>query len=171
MTEQCLDDADVYAILEQVGGEAVPQSVRSHALGDVSCLGGLDDDPVKLAGADRQRRALTRKEPAIGVEHTLLPPRAPPVPQQQEQTFGQHGIAITSPFAALDPQQHALAVDIAHLERRYRANPQTRAIGKRTSNPAPGPARRTQLPRPPEPQKNAHPLPARETTSQARPSL
>ena len=38
MTEQRLDDADVDPVLEQVGGEAVPQRVRPDALADVRSL-------------------------------------------------------------------------------------------------------------------------------------
>lgn len=38
MPEQDLDDPDVGAVLQQVGGEAVTQRVRSDPLGDV---GGL----------------------------------------------------------------------------------------------------------------------------------
>src|SRR3546814_15259464 len=61
----------------------------------------------------------------------FLPTRAPPVAQQQEQAFGQHGVAVPPAFAALDPQQHALAVDIADLQRRYLGDAQPRAIGDR----------------------------------------
>ena len=103
--------------------------VRSDPLGDIGCLCRLNDDPVELAGADRHRRVLTWEEPAIGMKHTLLPPRAPPLPQQHKQTFGQHGVAIASTLAAFDPEQHALAVDIAHLERRDLADPQPRTVG------------------------------------------
>jgi hypothetical protein len=51
--------------------------------------------------------------------------------QQHEQAFGQHGVAVASTLATLDPQQHALAVDIAHLEGRYLTDPQARTIGDR----------------------------------------
>jgi len=131
MAEQGLDDADIDTVLQQVGGKAVPQGVRSDPLGDVGCLGGFDDDAVKLAGADRQHGASAREEPAIGVQHTLLPPRAPPVAQQHEQALWQHGVAIAPALAAFDPEQHALAVDIAHLERRDLADAQASATGDR----------------------------------------
>src|SRR3546814_7576933 len=105
--------------------------MRTDALVDVGRLRGLDNDTVELAGADRRRGALSREQPAIGKEDALLPPRAPPVAQQQEQAFGQHGVAVPRAFAAPDPQQHALAVDIADLQRRYLGDAQPRAIGDR----------------------------------------
>src|SRR3546814_19455849 len=52
VAEQDLDDADVDAIFEKMGGETVPQRVRSDPLVDVRGLGGLDDDAVELARAD-----------------------------------------------------------------------------------------------------------------------
>ena len=49
MAEQCLDDADIDAVLEQMGGEAVAQGMRSDALVDVRRLCGFDDDAVCLS--------------------------------------------------------------------------------------------------------------------------
>src|SRR3546814_13113759 len=109
VSEQSLYDADVDAVLEQVGGKAVAQGVRPDALVDIGRLSRLDDDAVELAGADRGRGTLPREEPALRKQHALLPSGAPPVAQQQEQAFGQHGIAVASAFTAPAPQQHALA--------------------------------------------------------------
>src|SRR4051794_23750599 len=46
VAEQDLDDADIGAVLEQVGGEAVAQRMRADPLGDVGGLRRLDDDAV-----------------------------------------------------------------------------------------------------------------------------
>ncbi len=46
--KQDLDDTDVGAVLQQVGGEAVTQRVRPDTLGDVGGLCSLDDDPMEL---------------------------------------------------------------------------------------------------------------------------
>src|SRR3546814_6874402 len=62
VAEQDLDDADVDAIFEKMGGETVPQRVRCDPLVDVRGLGGLDDDAVELARADMGRCALSGKE-------------------------------------------------------------------------------------------------------------
>src|SRR3546814_5014639 len=118
MAEQRLDDAEIDAILEQVGGEAVPQGVRADALVDVRRLCGLDNDAVKLARADRRCGALSREEPAIGDEDALLPSGAPPVAQQQEQAFGKRVVTVSTAFAAFGPQPHALAFDIGELQLR-----------------------------------------------------
>ena len=79
------------AVFEQVRGEAVAQGVGSDALVDIGGFSGLDNDTAELPGADRGRGALSGEQPALRQEHTLLSPCAPPVAQQQEQAFGQHG--------------------------------------------------------------------------------
>ena len=129
--EQDLDDPDVGAVLQQVGGEAVAQRVRPDPLGDVGGLRRLDDDAVELPGADRLHRMLSREQPAVAVHHALLPPDLPPLAQQREQVGRQHGIAVPPALAALDAQQHALAVDVGDLQRRDLGDAQARAIGDR----------------------------------------
>ena len=79
MPEQDLDDADVDAVLQQVGREAVAQRVRPDPLGDVRGLRRLDDDAMELPGADRLHRVLAREQPAVAVHHALLPPDLPPL--------------------------------------------------------------------------------------------
>lgn len=46
MTEQHLDDADIDAVFQQVGGEAMPQGMGSDPLGDIGRLSRLDDNAV-----------------------------------------------------------------------------------------------------------------------------
>ena len=105
-----LDHADVDVLFEQMGGEAVPQGVRRHALGDSrQVLGGVHG-AVELAGRHWIDRVLARKQPG------LRPRRPPPFAQQFEQLRGEHDIAIPLPFAPLDPKRHALAVDVGHLQ-------------------------------------------------------
>ncbi len=41
---------------------------------------------------------------------------APPQPQQLEELGREHGVTVLAPFALLDADQHALAVDIVCLE-------------------------------------------------------
>ena len=116
VAEQRLDDADVDAVLQQVRGKAVAQRMRSNPLGDVRCARRLDDDPVQLPGADRLACMLAWKQPALGVHHALLPADLPPLAQQGEHIRREHGVAILPAFATFDPEQHALAVDVADLE-------------------------------------------------------
>ena len=51
MAEQRLDDADVDAVFQKVGGEAVAQGMRPDPLGDIGCPRRLDDDAMKLDGS------------------------------------------------------------------------------------------------------------------------
>jgi hypothetical protein len=70
--EQHLNHANIDVLLEQMGGEAVPQGVRRHALGDTrQARGGVHGAP-KLAGGHRVDRVLAGEEPG------LRPRRAPP---------------------------------------------------------------------------------------------
>jgi hypothetical protein len=65
------------------------------------------------------------------VHHALLASDLPPLAQQGQQIDREHGVAILPAFAALDPEQHTLAVDIADLERCHLRDTQARAIGDR----------------------------------------
>src|SRR3546814_10921578 len=85
LSEQRLDDADIDAVLEQVGGEAMAERMRSDALVDIGGLGGFDDDAVELTRAARSCGALSGEEPPVGDEDALLPPRAPPAAPETEQ--------------------------------------------------------------------------------------
>src|SRR6516225_9605504 len=93
VAEQHLDHANVDALLEQMGGEAVPQRVRRDALGDARQILGGGDGAIELTGGDRIDRVLAGKEP------DRRPRRPPPVPQQLEQLRRQHHIAIPLPLA------------------------------------------------------------------------
>ena len=53
VAEQHLDHANVGALFEQVGREAVPQGVGRHAFGDAGQVLGGGDGAVDLAGGDR----------------------------------------------------------------------------------------------------------------------
>src|SRR5580698_8524503 len=129
--EQHLDDADIDAVLEEMGGETVPQRVRSDPFGDLRGLRRLDDDAMELPGADWLHGVLSWKQPTVAMHHALLVPDFPPLTQQGEQIRREHGIAIPATFATLDPDQHAFAVDIGNLERRDLGHAQAGAIGNR----------------------------------------
>jgi len=86
---------------------------------------------MKLPRADRLHGVLAGEQPTVAMQHALLVPILPPLPQQRQQAGGEHGIAVLSALTALDPDQHPLAVDIAHLEHRHLGDAQARAIGDR----------------------------------------
>src|SRR6201996_6055286 len=105
--EQDLDDADINAVLEEMGRETVPQCVRSDPLGDLRGLCRLDDDAMELPGADWFHGVLSRKQPTVTMHHALLVPDLPPLAQQGKQIRREYGITIPAPLATLDPEQHA----------------------------------------------------------------
>src|SRR4051794_17513561 len=81
------------------------------------------DGPVELTRGERVDRVLSGKEPH------LRPGDPPPVPQELEELRREHRKAIPSPLALLDPEQHALGINVADLERYDLGHAQARAIG------------------------------------------
>ncbi len=79
MAEQDLDDPDVVrrendsldrflirlTLFQQMGGEAVPQHVRRHPLGDPRDRPRRHAGPVELARADRVERVLAGEQPPL----------------------------------------------------------------------------------------------------------
>src|ERR1700676_20468 len=64
-SEQHLDDADVDVLLEQMGGEAVPQGVQRDALVDVRHLGGGVAGAIELARGHWLGRIAAREQPTL----------------------------------------------------------------------------------------------------------
>ena len=64
MSEQDLDHANIDVLLQQMGGEAVPQRVRRHALGDLGRLRRRVAGAVELTRGDRVERIVAREQPA-----------------------------------------------------------------------------------------------------------
>ena len=131
MTQQDLDHADIDTILKQVRGKAMPQGMRPHTSGDRSSPRGIDNHAMELPCADGPHGVLPGKKPATRMHHALLASGLPPLPQQGQKVCRKHGVAISSPFAPFDPEQHALAVDIADLESCDLGHPQACPIGDR----------------------------------------
>ena len=68
VTEQRLDNADIDAVFQKMGGKAVPQCVWADAPGNLGRMRRLDHDAIELSGADRLERVLARKQPAVAVQ-------------------------------------------------------------------------------------------------------
>ena len=75
VSEQNLDHANIDALLEQMGGEAVPQGVRRHALGDARQILGGGDGAVKVQGFGR--RPVREGRAGSGPAFESLPRRKP----------------------------------------------------------------------------------------------
>src|SRR5271165_132469 len=65
MAQQHLDHANIDALFEQVGGEAVPQGMRRHALADAGQVFGDGHGAVDLTRGHRIDRVLAGKEPDL----------------------------------------------------------------------------------------------------------
>src|SRR5512145_2153832 len=109
--EQHLDHTDVDLLLQEMGGEAVPERVERDALVDPGHLRCGMAGTVELAWRQWVDPIAPREQPA------LWPRRLPIGAQQLEQMLGEHHIAILAPLALLDADDHAGAVDVADLER------------------------------------------------------
>src|SRR6202795_2946769 len=72
---------------------------------------------------NRQERVAPREQPAL--RPALPPPRA----QHFEQLRRQHGMTVLAALALLDPDQQALAVDIADLQRDHFGRAQPGTVG------------------------------------------
>ena len=102
---------------------------------------------MDLPVADGLEVMLTREQPANGMHHPLLATSLRPREQEQEQIGGQHGVTMPTALAALDPQQYALAADVADLELGNFRGAQARAIGYRHDRLVLDAGRRVQHPR------------------------
>src|SRR5215831_9557807 len=112
MSHQQLNGAQVRTGLEQMGGEAVPERVRTHPLLDTcACGGGLANVPHGLV-RDRSLDGAHLAWEQIAA--WLLP--APVVAQRLQQLGGERNIAIAQALTSLDVNDHALAVDVADLQ-------------------------------------------------------
>src|SRR6516165_12642807 len=97
-------------------GKAVPQRMNADAFGDTGAPCCEANDAVELAPT-RVLPAVAGKQPGLAGRHpSLLARGAPPFAQQLEKVGREHDIAILLPLALLDPDDHALTIDIGELQ-------------------------------------------------------
>src|SRR6516164_7979221 len=63
MPEQDLDQANIRLLLQQVGGEAVPQGVRRYSLLDLGHVGSSMNGAVELSRRYREQPVTPREQP------------------------------------------------------------------------------------------------------------
>jgi hypothetical protein len=129
VAEQRLDDANVGAALQQVGGKAVPQSMYGDALAEARCgtcraAGGMQHN-----GVDRMAGITPGKQPV------RRPRQAPIGAQDAEKLRRQHDVAITTALALLDADDHAAAVDVGDPEARRFGSAQSGRIRRGQRGP------------------------------------
>src|SRR5215469_5929213 len=114
MAEQNLNDRQLGAIVEHVGSEAVPQSMRMHWLGDPGATRSLAASmPDDLVG-DGIVRAFGRQ----AGEHPTVAPRQGAVVSAQllAQLGTERNFAGLAAFSMRDANDHALFVDVLGTE-------------------------------------------------------
>jgi hypothetical protein len=125
VAQEDLQDADVGAPLQQMGGKAVAQGVHGDLLGQTRLP---DDLPQHLA---HYRRA----DGALGVmsreEILSLRPGFPVVlAQQVQEALCQHDVAILLSFPGADMDAHPLAVNIDDAQSADFGDPETGRISR-----------------------------------------
>src|ERR1700676_4082362 len=93
-----------------MNGEGVAQGMRSDRFANAAPLARLPAGTIDTEGRDRLAGPATRKQPLSGLG------ALPVVPEQIEEFWRQHDIAVFPAFALLDPDEHALAVDRGRCE-------------------------------------------------------
>jgi len=106
VTRQKLDFAEVGSGFEQMDGVGVAQGVRARPFLQTSPLAGVGHGLADGIPAQRFAGRLPGKQP---VPRSHLPPITA---QQFQQLRRQLDVAVLPPLALLDPNHHALAVDI-----------------------------------------------------------
>jgi hypothetical protein len=102
-------------VFQQIGGEAMPQSMRGYALRKVGGFASLPADCEDCLSCDRALWWITREEPDR--RSVALPVGA----QHLKQLGRQHHLAILAALALTNADDLSLAVDIRH--------PQVRELG------------------------------------------
>src|SRR4051794_21271952 len=124
MPEQDLDDADVHAPLEHVGGEAVTQRVRPEIGVEPAGVPRLDERGPCGGIGQVGRPSPAGKEPAPAA--VGLPDRA----EHLEDRFGQRETALLVPLAD-DAEDHLLRVDRGDGQRDRLGDPQAIGVDER----------------------------------------
>ena len=105
MPEQHLDDADIDAALQQMGGEAVPERVHADLLGQSCRLGRGPAGGMEHLHVDRLVAA-PRKQP---VRRSC---KAPVGPQDTKKLRREHEGSVLGTLAMTNLDQHAIAINI-----------------------------------------------------------
>ena len=119
VTEQRLDDADINHALQQVGGKAVAERMQRHGLGDPGGRSRLMEEAIELAGRDRSIRSAPREQQTLLRRRPRVPAcraKLPPLPQQTQQLFRQHDVAVLATLGLHNADDVLGAVDVADPE-------------------------------------------------------
>jgi hypothetical protein len=110
VAQQFLQGGQVGAVLQQVGGETVPQRVHARLLAQAGGAHGAVAQTLHLPSADVPGRPLAGEQPLPGSMG------APVLPQALQQHHRQGHQAILVALGSADVQDHAAGVDVADLQ-------------------------------------------------------
>ena len=137
VAEVDLDLAEVLALFEQVGGVGMAQGVNMRGLFDAADMEGQPEGALEggaaqgIGGGGGTLAGMTlgRKE------QRRMAVRFPLLAQQQERAPGQRNVTILIALAAADVKEHALGINVAHLQTEPFAQPQAAGINEDQTDP------------------------------------
>ena len=129
MAQEPLDRVQIGPALEQVGREGVAQRVDAASLLYRRVALGSFVDALRAADRDRLGAPLRREEPQ------LRPGVTPVGPHLLQQPWREQRVAILPALALLDPNRHAIGVEIAHAQVHELAHPKPGPVGGHQQHP------------------------------------
>jgi hypothetical protein len=130
VTQEILDDPEVGASLQKVGGKAVTEGVGRDASLDIRRFGGLLDDPLNGTGGQMAIPTVTAgKQPlscGIGVAIDL---------DGFNGSSGQEGVPILAAFPLPDPEEVPVGFQILRPEADEFTHPQSSGVQKVENGP------------------------------------
>ena len=129
MAEVDLELAQVFALLQQMGGIAVAQTMDMHGFFDAAGAQGLTEGPLERRAGHRLRRG-GRPQTTVAFAGEQEPGMAmgtPDLPEQFQSALRQGYVAVTVAFARTDVQEHTFGIDIPDFQ--LESLPQAQATG------------------------------------------
>ena len=132
MAEQRLNDAQIRAVFQHVGGETVAEGVDGDAFVEARRARRFPAGGLQRLGVHVAAFAPSGEQPIL--RRGILPlsgrmPGTPPAAQHFQQAGGEHGIAVLLAFALPYADEHAPGIDVAHLQRHDLGDAQAGSIG------------------------------------------
>jgi hypothetical protein len=137
MTEVDLELAEVFALLQKMGGIAVAQRMNMGGFFDAAGAQGQTEASLQRGAAHRfggggspqAAVAFGREKPA------RMPVAAPELAQQFERALRQGHVAVTIAFARADVEEHSFGIDVADFQLESFAQTQAAGVNRGQGHP------------------------------------
>jgi hypothetical protein len=110
VTQEHLDDRDLDAVFQAMGGEAVTQAVYSAAVGQPGLGDGAVEDTLAGGFVDGRQRFGARKEEDLGAGLAVV------VAEHRQQVVAEQGVALPAALGMGDQQPMADAIQVLDLD-------------------------------------------------------